>query len=75
MWGRHKPEDHRIDFRQSKGTPSSRPSTAPPDPLRTDFSQKPTVQVDNNMFQALKSGADIQVFLNRLAANNTTTLN
>ena len=73
MWVRHKPEDHKSDFRPNS-KPSSAPASAPSGSANSNDTQ-PSVTVDNNMFQALKSGADIQVFLNKLAQHNTTNLN
>jgi hypothetical protein len=77
MWVRHKPEDHRNEFKPQRA--SNDKENAPPiDGKRSyaDAASEPVVKVDDNMFQALKSGADIQVFLNKLATStNTTDLN
>ena len=77
MWVRHKPEDHVNEFKPSRST-TGQENAKPSDANRSyaDAVSNPAVQVDDNMFQALKSGADIQVFLNKLSSsNNTTDLN
>jgi hypothetical protein len=77
MWVRHKPEDHRNEFKPQRAS-NDKENAPPTDRKRSyaDAASEPAVKVDDNMFQALKSGADIQVFLNKLASStNTTDLN
>ena len=82
MWGRHKAEDHKHGFRgngngngNNGSTDSKSDDTTKPKDYKAAV-QQPSVKVDSKMFNALKSGADIQVFLNQIAAeNNSTTLN
>ena len=67
MWARHKPEEHKDDFRQNR---KNRPANAPTVSDNTASSDSSaTVQVDQNLFNALRSGADVQSFLNSLEAN------
>ena len=76
MWVRHTPEEHKQDFRfNPKDSPhGSKPGTASKDSDTQEASQ-PSVKVDKKMLQALKSGADIQVYLNRLSEHNRIDLN
>jgi hypothetical protein len=77
MWVRHKPEDHRNEFKPQRAS-NDKENAPPADGKRSyaDAASEPAVKVDDNMFQALKSGADIQVFLNKLSSStNTTDLN
>jgi hypothetical protein len=76
MWVRHRPEYHKQDFQNGSKTDSqgSKPSSASINPEIQETPQ-PAVKVDTKMFQALKSGSDIQAFLNRLAEHNTVDLN
>jgi hypothetical protein len=77
MWVCHKPEEHRNEFKLQRA--SNDKENAPPADGKcsyADVASEPAVKVDDNMFQALKSGADIQVFLNKLlSSTNTTDLN
>ena len=79
MWVRHKPEDHKNEFKPSRQASDGKENAKPSGDDNRSYAEaasNPAVTVDDNMFQALKSGADIQVFLNRISANtNTTDLN
>jgi hypothetical protein len=77
MWVRHTPEEHKQDFRfnPKDNSRDSKPGTASKDTTNTQDGSQPAVKVDTKMFQALKSGADIQVFLNRLSEHNKIDLN
>jgi hypothetical protein len=67
MWARHKPEEHKDEFRQNR---KNRPANAPAASDNTASSDSSaTVQVDQNLFNALRSGADVQSFLNSLEVN------
>lgn len=78
MWVRHKETEHKDDFkppRYTKGQNGSNGNKNGGKKTSNSGSGGPTVKVDNKLFQALKSGADVQVFLNKLAQNNQTNLN
>ena len=78
MWVRHKPEDHKDNFfskaaseRNNELPGQSNTSSSPAPPNSSDT---PSVQVDSRLFTALRSGADVQSYLDALQ-NNGTTLN
>ena len=80
MWVRHKPEEHMNGFKQGGSNRSSndrnkgnQPSTANTANSASNNS-KPSVTIDTKLFQALKSGADIQVFLNKMTGQTNETL-
>ena len=67
MWTLHKPEDH-------KGPSKYRARETPPateDASNAESGSTPAVQVDKQLFNALKSGADVQTYLDALLQNET----
>ena len=82
MWARHKPEDHKDSFRQnsqsnSNGTTEGTGSTGTTDTNQSEASSSsnnpvPNVQVDRNLFNSLRTGADVQSFLDAVTNNNVS---
>jgi hypothetical protein len=68
MWARHKPEDHQDKFRFNKKKVDETNSGPAANSSEAD---KPEVQVDSRLLNALSSGADIQGFLDEMGINET----
>ena len=76
MWSRHRAEDHADNFTQGNGNSSKKDDNKQTESEVKDDTEstKTSIQVDRKLFSALKSGADVQSFLNQLE-NNGTSLN
>ena len=70
MWARHKPENHTDDFIPGQAKKTGRKKKKPK--KEDASSSSTTVTVDKNLLNALKTGADVQSFLDQLQENGTS---
>ena len=77
MWARHKPEDHSDVFVPSQSTQEGPKKKKKKQKKKKEDSSTSdaTVTVDKHLLTALKTGADVQSFLDQLQDQNGTSLN
>lgn len=70
MWTLHKQEDHKGPMKKSNAPTTTDATTTPAADQESESA--PVVQVDKNLFNSLKSGAEVQSYLDAVLTNGTT---